>query len=148
MSHIFSRNLYVSTFPKESPCLTSFKQNLFVSLFHIQLCIISGYLFICLKFKCLSIWCLRYSIVSTVHNVLCTSGSPINFNCLKTLAGYDHPKVSTSEPDNFFLLLTQSFVKFEDKIRVKNLEGIEIYLSLIILHYLNTNLLMRYMISG
>jgi multisubunit Na+/H+ antiporter MnhF subunit len=95
-----------------------------------------------------SIYHIRNSIVSTVHNVLCTSGSAIYFNCLKSLAGHDHPKVSTSEPDKFFVLLTQSFVKFEDKIRVINFEPIEIYLSLIILHYLNTNLLMRYMISG
>ena len=67
--------------------------------------------------------------------------SAIYFNCLKTLAGHDHPKVSTSEPDKFFVLLTQSFVKFEDKIKVINFEPIEIYFSWMILHYLSTKYL-------
>ena len=80
-----------------------------------------------------SIYHIRNSIVSIVHNVLYTSGSAIYFNCLKTLAGHDHPKVSTGEPDKFFVLLTQSFVKFEDKIRVINFEPIEMYFSWMIL---------------
>ena len=39
------------------------------------------------------------------------------------------------------VFLTRSFVKNEDKVRVMKFEPIEVYLSLMIMHYMNTELL-------